>query len=255
LAVVAVGVAWAVGGVHALAQFGLEVLNLVPALAVGVGVLALLRMFAPSGTLTGPLVLIGGGIVALAVQFGLITGQVLDLAGPVVVVGTGVVVAMSKRSRERLPAAPIVRRHWSVLLRRKPFKPSDPTPYKLVLRSVLGDLIADLSHAEFPGGVNRITVDVTMLGGRVKLKVPHDWRVRAGHLEFARGTRFFGEFSSRIPVSDIESKWDAPSLVVLNVQGWFGVVSVAHAEPPAAAAPPDSAAGDASGADASSSEG
>jgi hypothetical protein len=143
---VAAGTAWAVGGVNALIAGALMIVTTVLALTVMVGVLALLRAVAPRGALAGPLVLIIDGTAGLAVQFGALTAGMLNGVGPVLLVVGGVVVAMSRRSRETTLAA-VVARHWSVFVPIKPIGVQGVAPHKFILRCLLGGILLDLTKA------------------------------------------------------------------------------------------------------------
>lgn len=233
-----VGTAWAVGGVNALSVGALVILKAVPALTVMAGVLILLRTVVPRGVLAGPLVLIVGGSAVLAIQFDVLTAGVLGRVGPALLVAGGVVVAMSRRSRE----ATLVARHWSVFAPIKPIGVLGVAPHKFILRCLLGEIRLDLAKAHYPGRADRITIDITLLGGRVELRVPHGWPVRAGRLDLARGTRFIGNLSSPIPVLDVPEEKDEADLVVLNVQGWSGRVTITRDQP---TDPPPSGSGSA----------
>ena len=238
LAGVAAGTAWAVGGANALSASALVILKVVPALTVMVGVLILLRAVVPRGVLAGPLVLIVGGSAVLAFQFDVLTAGMLGRVGPTLLVAGGVVVAMSRRSRE----GALVARHWSVFAPIKPIGVQGIAPQKFILRCLLGEIRLDLAKAHYPGMADRITVDITLLGGWVELRVPQGWPVRAGRVDLARGTRFVGNLSSPIPVLDAPEVEDEANLIVLNVQGWSGRVTITRDQP---ADPPPSGSGSA----------
>ncbi|MGH3789198.1 MAG: hypothetical protein ACRDQ9_00075 [Pseudonocardiaceae bacterium] len=222
---VAVGTAWAGGGFTALAAGALVVLKAVPVLVVAAGVLILLRVVAPPGALAGPLVLIASGSVALAIQFGMLATTMLDVVGPTLLLAGGVMIAMSRPSRKPTLAT-IVARHYSVFWSTK-LPVQGTAPHKFVLNCVLGGIELDLTNASYPGDAYRITVDITLLGGQVKLYIPAGWNVRAGRMHLARGTTFYGNLSSSKPVPDEpEVDEDSLNLVVLNVQGRSGCVTV-----------------------------
>jgi hypothetical protein len=98
----------------------------------------------------------------------------------------------------------------------------------------------DLTEARYPKDAYQVTVDVTLLGGHVELRLPDNWTVCAGRLDLARGTRFVGRLSSPEPVSpQPREEEDDLNLFVLNVQGWSGMVSISKghpADPPASGA-------------------
>lgn len=230
LAGVAAGTAWAVGGVNALSAGALVMVKAAPTLTLMTGVLILLRALAPRGVLAWPLVLIIGGAVGLAVQFGVLTAGMLNGVGPALLVAGGVVVAMSRRSREPTLAA-IVARHCSVFMPIKPIDVHGVAPHKFILRCILGGIRLNLTKARYPPSADRITIDITLLGGWVVLHVPHGWPVHAGRVDLARGTQFVGNLNARLPVHDVSSKEDEPNLVVLNVQGLSGRMTISRDHP------------------------
>jgi hypothetical protein len=146
----------------------------VPALAIAAGVLLVVRAVVPHGAIAGPFVLIFGGSLALAAQLGWLTVGLWDATGPTLLLAGGVVIAMSRRSPPD-PMAAVVTRYWSVFLPNKHVV-GETAPHKLIVRCVLGDLLLDLSDADYPGSAGKITVDVTVLAGWVELRVRHDCR-------------------------------------------------------------------------------
>lgn len=237
---VAAGTAWAVGGVNAFSVGALVMVKAAPTLTLMTGVLILLRAVVPRGVLAGPLVLIIGGAVGLAVQFGVLTAGMLNGVGPALLVAGGVVVAMSRRSREPALAA-IVARHWSVFVPIKPIRVQGVAPHKFILRCLLGEIQLDLTEAHYPASAHRITVDITLLGGWVVVHVPRGWPVRAGRVDLARGTQFVGYLSSPLPVEEVPEVGDEPNLVVLNVQGLSGEMTISRdhpVDPPPSDPPP-----------------
>jgi hypothetical protein len=232
LAGVVVATAWAVGGVHGLGAGGLVILKAIPALLVALGAVLLLRAVVPRSPVMGPLVLVLGGSLALAIQFDLVTAGMLDDVAPVLLAVAGIAVAMSKSSRDN-PLAAIVSHHWSVILPSRRNKIEGMAPHKFVLRCFLGDLLLDLTDASYPvagGGsvLPKITVDVTVFGGWLEIRVPHDWSVHAGRAYLTRLVRFEGQLSSAE---------EDDNLVVLNIQGWSGRVIVRRvqaSDPPSA---------------------
>lgn len=243
LACVAAGTAWAVGGVHAIGAGASALLATVPALTVVVGVLIILRAAMPRGALAGPLVLIAAGSVALFIQFNAANYTVIYRMIPAMLVAGGVVVAMGRRSGEPdLPS--IVLRYWSMLLpvsRRV----QSPAPHKLIVYCLLGHLTLDFTQAAYPTvSAPRITVDLTLLGGRVEFLLPDNWTVQAGRLSLAKGTQFSGRIGLFDQAADEPSDDEfGLNLVVLNVQGWSGMVCLVqghHAEPPSSSADGDS---------------
>jgi hypothetical protein len=207
-------------------------LQAVPALAIATGVFLVLRVVVPHGAVTGPLVLILGGSLALAAQLGWLTAGRWDALGPTSLVAGGVVIAMSRRSRPD-PMAAIVTRHWSVFLPGKHVV-RETAPHKLIVRCLFGDFLLDLTGAGAPGPARRVTVDITVLAGWVELRVPHDWQVRAGRVDLTAGVRFVGDVDGE-SIDDEEEA--GPRRVVLNVQGWASRVIISRAHVPGSSLP------------------
>lgn len=224
----AIGVAWSIGGWSALSNLVSGVFKALPALAIALGVLVLLRAAVPKGVLSGPLLLVSIGTILVVAQFGLLTAEVWRTVGPVAVVVGGVGIAMSKRSPSLPPSMIVVRRHWSIFASMREVRVRDLAPQKFIVRAVFGGTLLDLTGADFPVA-RRITVDATIISGALELRLPREWSIRAGRLDLARGTRFDGDFSSAVPADPIPVPGDEPRLVVLNVQGWGGRVVLSTA--------------------------
>ncbi|MEU5891112.1 hypothetical protein ABZ835_30325 [Streptomyces sp. NPDC047461] len=224
LGAVAMGTAWAVGGVAGLRDVVGVLLVAVPALLVLAGVVLLLRAAVPDGQLGGPLTLVGVGVGVLVLRFGVPQLSELSDQAPTALILGGVFVALFRgRSGSGLDIG--VRRYTSLLYPRVRTSLEGRAPKKLILRALLfGEVDIDLSRCEFPFEA-RLVVDVTMLWACVRLKVPADWTVLAGRVELTSGVRFHGRLSEPAFASPQPSP-DEERTVVVNVQGLGGVVSL-----------------------------
>lgn len=230
LVAVATGTAWAVGGAYALRAVGSAVLRGMPALAIATGLVIFLRAVLPRGPIAGPLVLIVGGLLALAAQVGWLTASLWQAISPTLLITGGVLIAMSKRARPD-PLAAIVTRHWSLFLPNR-HAVRDTSPHKFIVRCLLGDFLLDLTNAAYPRGADRVTIDVTVLGGWVELRVPHHWVVIAGRVELTAGVRFVGNVD--LPEGDDTTQ----NRIVLNVQGLASRMIVSRSHPSGSSLPP-----------------
>ncbi|WP_143229710.1 hypothetical protein [Actinophytocola xanthii] len=220
------------GGLAAVGAAGAAALRVAPVLLAAVGLLLLVRALTPSRPVLGPLILVGAGLLWLSVQLDLFPlGRAVEIA-PLALVAGGILVAMTERRRED-PLASIVRRRTSLFLPRR-LVVTGPAPQKLIARCLFGDLVLDLEKATFPkepSGVlaDRLTIDLTVLGGWTEVRLPAEWPVRAGRLVLGHPMALVGELSSRVPAIDEVVSSDEPNLVVLNIQGWLGRVVLTRA--------------------------
>lgn len=224
LGAVAMGTAWAIGGVAGLRDVVGVLSVAVPALLVLAGVVLVLRAAVPQGRLGGPLALMGVGVGVLALRFDVPHVPELSRQAPVALILGGVFVAMFRGpSGSGLDTG--VRRCTSLLYPHARPRLEGRAPKKLVLRSLLfGVVDIDLSRCEFPLEA-RLVVDVTVLWARVDLKVPADWTVLAGRVELASGVRFDGHLSAPAFATPQPSD-DEERTVVVNVQGLGGSVTL-----------------------------
>ncbi|MFF5291466.1 hypothetical protein [Paractinoplanes globisporus] len=212
---------WIAGGVDALARIGVALVTALPWVAAVAGIGLLLRSSIPSGLRAGPLVLLIGGIVVIALDSGLLRASWFQgVIPPLVLVGGALLVMRpdDQRSTEYEVVRTLRSIMWPVSWQTK-----DVAPAKLVLLSVLGEIKVDLGAARFPQGEDDLNVDVTLLGGRIEIVVPHGWHVQAGRVELSRRVTFLGAVSDARPPDADES---AERRIVLNVQGWGGVLTV-----------------------------
>lgn len=223
---IAAGTAWASGGLSAVRAAGIQVLRILPFVIVGAGVLLLLMAAVPRGRLGGPLLLLVAGTVGLAVEFAPAPHGWSHMTPPAALILGGLVLSLSGRSGSAHADGPI--QVWHSFLWPKRHVLRGNAPAKLILRCVLGEIALDLTEIAFPDE-DELTFDVTILGGRVQLLLPHNWHVQAGRVEFARAMAFEGVLTSS---KRHEADQEIGNLVVLNVQGWLGSLAVTQSTPP-----------------------
>jgi hypothetical protein len=222
LLVVAAGAVWAAGGPSALRALGLVGLRALPSVIIAAGAVLLIRAAVPRGLIAGPIVLLVLGLAALAVQLGVVRAIPFgDLLAPVSIIA-GILIALSGRASALVPER-IVERCQSLFVPRR-CRLSGTAPSKLILRCALGGIEASLESCTYPGGIPAMVVDVTLVAGHVELAIPHDWHLRAGRVDLARGIRFNGDLDSPDPPPVDPRTIDR--LIVLNVQGLGGVLTV-----------------------------
>jgi hypothetical protein len=174
----------------------------------------LLRVIAPQRPIGGPLLVIAVGGVALAIQIGILRTTMLTKVLPAALVAGGVLIGMNSRPpSEALPA--VIKRLWA-LPGSRIVKIKGRPPAKFIIRCVLGGLTVDLTQAD-EQLYEDFTIDITMIGGDVKVVLPPGMVVRPGRLDLAWRTRFCGMAATEI---------DAEPFVTLNAQGIFGQVTV-----------------------------
>lgn len=227
LAMVVGSTAWAAGGLDAVRRIASGVLRVLPVFVGVGGVGLLLRAAVPRGRLGGPLMLIGLGTLGLFIELGLLRPARLRGVLPLAV-AVGGVLLMASRDKRVVPEQDRVCRLWSWIWRSE-YRPTGVAPAKVILRCVLGEIDVDLRKEAFPKGERVVTVDVTLLGGRIDLAVPHGWQVRAGRVELARWVQFCGSVTDARPPSPRDPV--QPTLV-LNVLGLGGVLAVIPEPPP-----------------------
>ncbi len=237
LAGVAAGTAWAVGGAP-LRSAANTLLTAAPVLVIATGVLILFHKLAPRGPLAGPLILIVAGSTVLAFQLSLITSAVIRTVGPALLIVAGVAIALSRSATEN-PLIAIVTHRWQVFLPRR-WEVKGTAARKYVIRSVFAECELDLSKARYPDNTPRITIDITVIGGWIELRMPSEWEVYPGRMDLVRGTRFSGSLTSRDKLPDAEANNElGKNHVMLNVQGWYGRVTTGdYASPPPSSGSP-----------------
>lgn len=221
---VASGTAWALGGTNSLVTVLRAFAGLLPLLLVIGGVSAILFVAVPRGMLAGPVLLVSIGALALAVEHGVFRRSSFIHVPAFILIGAGVVVAMSQPRDPQVEAT--VKRYTAILLlvRRRVIGSASP---KIVVRAIFGMARVDLSRADYPKGVGRVSVDLTCIMGRIEMVVPSGWQVLAGRVELARAMSFEGTLtdSELAPLREQDTE-HGKKLVVLNIQGWGGAVLV-----------------------------
>jgi hypothetical protein len=224
LLAVAMGTAWATGGVRSLRVAVDLLVTVAPWLLLATGATMLFRAALPRGASVAPLVLIAAGGVVLAARFDAADDIRLGNMVPLILIAGGVTVAMSYHSGES-EINTRVRRYTSVLF---PVRKSlnGIAPDKIIVRAIPGMIDLDLSRADYPNAY-RLVIDVTVFYGRIELTIADTWKVAAGRLDLIHRVHFSGEVSTADFADPIERPEDRESrLVVLNVQGSGGAVIV-----------------------------
>lgn len=184
----------------------------------GLGIVNLVRLAVPRGSLAGPAVLIGVGGTGLALATHTITVRRLADAAPAAIIAVGVYAVLAKPT----PIARVetgVRRYTALFWVRRPIKPDGRAPAVIVVRALFGSLTLDLSGLEEPRNQNEsLVLDATVLFGRVALVTGSAWRVEPGRLHLTRAVHF----------DDKHAESPAPSArpLVLNVQGFCSALAV-----------------------------
>jgi len=184
----------------------------------GLGIVNLVRLAVPRGSLAGPAVLVGVGGAGLALATHTITVRRLADAAPAVIIAVGVYAVLAKPT----PAARVetgVRRYTALFWVRRPIKPDGRAPAVIVVRAVFGNLTLDLSGLEEPRDQREsVVLDTTVLFGRVALVTGSAWRVKPGRLHLTRAVHFDDKHAEPAPPS--------ARPIVLNVQGCCSTVAV-----------------------------
>lgn len=222
LVAVLIGTAW---WGRALPAVGESALIVAPYLLVVLAVIGAVRVMAPAGALAGPAVLLVVGAGWLALRHGLAPGlDAPTVLGAALILG-GCAMALSDPGSRWRPG--LTRRHLTILWRRR-LTIEGPAPARLGITAVLGDVIVELTRADFPGGVHALEIDVTVLGGRVEITLPPTWKVGPGRI-VERALRLDGELDWVTPVlspDGLSAELRAGLPVVVNVVGFLGAVAL-----------------------------
>ena len=217
LIAVAAGTAWAVGGIGSVAAPARRLVELLPLLLVLGGALAILLIVVPRGALAGPVLLVSAGLLALAVEDGMLRKLYFVRIPAYILVGAGVIIAMSRSERIKIDTG--IRRFIAVLFPVHRVV-RGRAPLKIITSAILGLLQVDMSQADPSPRADRVSVDVTCILGRIEIILPKDWEVQAGRVELARHITFEGALQcTNVTPCD-------RNLVVINALGWCGVVVV-----------------------------
>lgn|GEM_PF-5578676 len=223
LIAVAAGTAWAVGGIDSVATPARRLAELLPLLLVLGGVLAVLLVIVPRGTLAGPALLVLVGLLSLAAEDGMLRKLYLVRIPAFILVGAGVIIAMSRSQKIQIDAG--VKRFTAILFPAHPHV-DGRVPLKIIARAIFGFLKLDMARADPSLRADRVWVDVTCILGRVEIILPKEWEVQAGRVALARNITFEGSMeSTNIALPEQEDQRDK-NLVIINVLGWRGVVAV-----------------------------
>lgn len=226
LVAVAVGAAWWTGGYVAVQRGAAAMVAAIPFLLIAGGLILLLRVLAPRGALTGPLVLMGAGGIWAAASGGLLDSLAVERVLPIVLTIGGVAIAMSSRSHEADLDTGVVTRTAFLLPRRVKL---DKTPEKLVLRALVGDANVNLSQLSREP-MDDLQLDLSIFYGRIELLLPRQWTVVHGQVESARRVAVSGKldwpYREPHPEDKEYGSWrdDATLRTVINLSGLGGAL-------------------------------
>jgi hypothetical protein len=222
---VGVGAVWAGGGLGALREAGMATLRILPVALVAIGLFLMLRAAIPHGRMVGPFLVLAIGVITVAIQWHGLSTALTRTAVPVALILVGLLVALLDRSGRSTPSSLVITATSVVFPRQLRIVNGADTPSKVILRCVLGSIVVDLTETVYPRQERPVTVDVTIVGGRVELIVPLDWHVRANRIEYGHGINYVG--GANFPqAASAEELDDIDDLVVINVQGWSGVAAL-----------------------------
>lgn len=219
------GTVWAAAGPQAVRELALWGVRVLPLVLAVTGIVAVVRVMAPTSSVTGPVLLIVVGAAGVGYQLGLFPAPGGSTVVPVVIVLLGVATVLG-RGRRGEPEQPPVRRYTSVLLPRS-VRERGTAPRSAAVRCLLGHLDIDLRDSTYPPNTYRVTVDVTIVGGSVTVTVPRGWAVWHRPFELAHGTRIHGVLATGPTAPPVPSDAErGRHVVVLTVRGVRGSVDV-----------------------------
>lgn len=225
LVAVAVGTAWAVGGIGSVATPARRLAELLPLLLVLGGALAILLVVVPRGALAGPVLLVSVGLLGVAAEDGMLRKLYLVRIPAFILVGVGVIVAMSRSEKVQIDTG--IKRFTAILfpVHRRIY---GRAPVKIIARAMFGSLRLDMSRADPSLRTDRVLVDITCIVGRIEIILPREWEVQAGRVELARHITFEGSLKSTNIASTEQKDQCGKNLAEINVFGWRGFVIVRH---------------------------
>jgi hypothetical protein len=190
---IAGGTALFVGGASALQEAGVMVLRASPFLLMAFGIIAIVRTLIPMRAVVGPMLLVLGGMVALAAQLGIALdrGWYQDVVAVGLVVIGFLILLIPRR-------APLGLRTGVVSVNAV-FLPARLTPVEaprtIVGRAILGHLTIDLTSADKPD--HQIEVALTAFLGDIVLSIPHGWSVEQGRTGASYASSYRGRLEPR----------------------------------------------------------
>jgi len=194
------------------------VLVAAPAAVLTLGVVNLVRLAVPPGSLAGPALLVGIGGVGLALATHTLAVRHLADVGLTAIIALGVYAVLTKPTSDpRVETG--VRRYAALFWARRPVKPVGPAPAVIVVRALFASLTLDLSDLEQPGDADEgVMLDATAIFGRVTFVTGAAWRIEPGRLDLTRTIHF----DDSLAASGAPSRWP----MVLNVQGCYSAVGI-----------------------------
>lgn len=221
LAMVAVGSAWFAGGSHAMRASGDTVVRLAPYVIALSGILLLLRIIAPAGTLLGPLLLVLAGLLWLLARRGSFHNGIFDLDRvlPLTLVMAGIVMSLSRRFTYMV-ATGIVRINTVLIPVKRPL--SGQPPRRLSVGAILAPVTVDLTYTTLPD--SGMEIDLTIVSGRITLVLPREWPpLVPGRLAHAHGLRLEGNLDAEERSKNAEER---ATELVLSIIGLGGAVQI-----------------------------
>ncbi len=220
------------GGTAGLASLASAVLAILPVAAIGYAVILVVRSAMPPGSADLPLALVALGGLALWWRLTPDTGEVARHVAAALLLG-GVILVHRPRRLRRIDSRTLVR------VRRigfgKDLLIAGTAPVKLSVLEVGATVTIDYREARHPGVAGSIHVDLTMVCGRVDIRIPDDWVFAAGRVITSASTKFDGNVKARLPDAAVDEDGDVPLTIVLNVLAVGGEVAVNSSARPAAA--------------------
>lgn len=225
IALVATGVAWLFGGTEALLTIGRHAPVGVAVLLVTVGVWSAAHTLDPGGRLTGPLLVIGAGVVVFVIAVVDLPAPTWRLVGQVCVIAAGSLIALVG-ARRRTDVYTGVFRCVTVLAPRNRVVPV-PTPTKVELLALLGPISLDIVGADLSPG-EQLDIEVTTLWANVTVRMPVGWLLAPGNVRHTPLVTIDAQFTAAVRASPEPATTgeEAARTVTLHVMGWGGSVAV-----------------------------
>jgi hypothetical protein len=194
------------------------VLVAAPTAVLTLGVVNLVRLTVPRGSLAGPALLVGIGGVGLALATHTLAVRRLADVGLAAIIVMEVYAVLTKSTSD--PRVETGVRHYAAWFWvRRPIRPVGPAPAVAVVRALFGSLTLDLSDLEKPRDDDEgVVLDATVIFGRVTLVTGTAWRVEPGRLDLTYTIHFD---------DSLAASGTSPSRpIVLNVQGCYSALGI-----------------------------
>jgi hypothetical protein len=221
-----IGTAWWAG---ALPKLWISAVDVAPYLLIALAVLACVRVAAPAAAFAAPALLLAAGAGWLVIRADLVPDVDVPAVLGATLIVAGCALALSRRRPRWRPD--FARRHRSFFWRRRPIEVTGTAPAHLVLTALFGEIVVDLTNAEYPaGGADALEIDVTAILGHVDIRLNPNWQVgpgriieRAVHL---RGTLDWVAPDVLLSARGLPAAITARQPVVVNVVGLLGAVTL-----------------------------